>query len=86
MRLRPIGLAALALCALGACDHQPTAAERLHESADRERLDFPAGRFQMLPAKATEGVYVMDTTDGSIRFCRPQEGTDGMGCGAAAVQ
>ena len=44
------------------------------------------GSYELVPAKQAEGVYVMDTTDGSIRFCRPQHPQEGMGCGPAASQ
>lgn len=58
----------------------------LENRLKRDRIEYPAGRYTMLPARDTEGVYVLDTTDGSIRFCRPQYDQDGMGCGPAAPQ
>lgn len=60
-------------------------AKLLPEERRQLRLN-PPGRFVMLPAREAEGVYVMDSTDGSIRFCRPMHEFEGMGCGPAAPQ
>jgi hypothetical protein len=79
------GIVVLTLFA-AACGVPKSEEAKLLPEERRELALFPVGRFVMLPAKETEGVYVMDSTDGSIRFCRPKGDSEAMGCGPAAPQ
>lgn len=71
---------------LSACGGNTEDKSALESRLERDRIEFPAGRYAMLPAQNIEGVYVLDTTDGSLRLCRPRESDSGMGCGPSAPQ
>jgi len=48
-------------------------------------LRNPAGRFQMVSAKDGDGIYVLDTREGTVRYCSHYvEGGDAM-CGKPAT-
>ena len=79
-------LAILAVAVLLAGCGEESRDDPLENRLKRDRIENPAGRYAMLPAQDTEAVYVLDTTDGSIRLCRPKGEQGGMICGPASPQ
>lgn len=71
---------------LSACGGNTEDKNAFESRLERDRIEFPAGRYAMLPAQDIEGVYILDTTDGSVRLCRSRESEGGMVCGPSSPQ
>lgn len=81
---RALGYAAAIATALtlvgcnGADDQDKEAPTRSYDVA----LDNPTGRYQIIPSPDDgQGVYVLDTRTGSVRYCHQTSKALGMGCG-----
>lgn len=84
-------LAIFASVIVGGCNQPSDYQQQYRDDEERHARLNPPGRYEMLPVPEEKAVFVLDTTDGSIRKCNPlpreaQGEYSSMVCGPAATQ
>lgn len=75
----------LGLLMLAGCDHRTSGQRALDEAQARHNAEFPIGRYQASQDMKGDGVYVLDTATGAVRFCVASTASGRGGDGFASV-